>query len=199
MTPLEYIEVHPLKPLTPKEIKKGKGSIKISGTEDPMPWEEIYDRLRLGEPVVNIAKEFGHIRKIILFAIRDKIVLNEVLQKALFNMVDNRKDMKEIARTDPHVAMTIQETANKYAPNLAEKLVRLGASSMDAMQELVNQGECTTNDHKNMAVASLTWSDLVGLTQRHANAASLNVLKPVVEAFDFVEDYQEAEVVPSES
>ena len=199
MTPLEYIEAHPLKPLTPKEIKKGKGSIKISGREDPMPWEEIYARLRLGEPVINMAQEFGHIRKIVLFAIRDEIELDEVLQKALFNMVDNRKDMKEIARVDPHAAMTIQETANKYAPNLAEKIVRLGASSMDAMQELINEGECTSNDHKNISAASLTWSDLVGLTQRHANAASLNVLKPVVEAFDFVEDYQEAEVLPSES
>ena len=199
MTPLEYIEVHSLKPLTAKEIKKGKNSLKISGREDPMPWEEIYNRLSLGEPVVNIAKEYGHVRKIVLFAIRDKVELNPVYQKAVIDIVNNRETMKEIGRVDPSSAMTIQETANKYAPTLAEKVVKLGASSMDAMQKLINDGECTTNDHKNISAAALTWSDIVGLTQRHANAASLNVLRPVVEAFDFVEDYQEAEVLPSDS
>ena len=199
MTPNEYIEHHKIKALTKKELKKGKTSLRVSNTEEPMPWETIYNRLRLGEPVENIAKEYGHGRKIALWSIRDKIDIEPVMQEALMNMVNNRETMKEIEKVDPQIAMTIQETANKYAPTLAEKIIKIGSSSMDAMQVLIDNGECTTNDHKNISAAALTWSDLVGLTQRHANAASLNVLRPVVEAFDFVEDYQEAEVLPSES
>ena len=199
MTPNEYIIDHKVKPLTQKEIKKGKSSLRISNTDDPMPWDEIYDRLRLGEPVENVAKEYGHVRKIALFAVRDKVEINPVLQKAVTDLITSRETMREIELADPITAMTIQETANRYSPTLAQKIVKLGESSMMDMQKIIDNGECTTNDHKNISASALTWGDIIGLTQRHASAAQLNVLKPAVDAFEFVEDYQEAEVIPSES
>ena len=187
MTPNEYYEHHKLKPLTSKEVKKGKRTLSISGTDDPIPWDEVYDRLAIGEPVENIAKEYGHVRKIVLFAIRDKVELNPILQQAVVDMVNNRETMREIEKVSPSTALTIHETANKYSPTLCQKIVTLSETSIIAMQKLVNNGECTTNDFKNISAATLTFSDIVGLTQRHASAANIKV-DGHVDGFSIVAD-----------
>ena len=90
-----------------------------------------------------------------------------------------------------------QQTANKYAPTLAEKVVKLGSSSIDAMQALVNEGDCSSNDHKNISAAALTWSDIIGLTQRHASATSITNNAPTVTGFAFKKPQAliEAEIV----
>lgn len=185
LSPKDFAEINQFKPLTPKEKKRGKEKLTISGTDKPMPWSEIYSRIAIGEPIDNIAEKYGHKRKITLWAIEDNIEYIPEVGDVLINEIEQRRTMDLIAGENPALALTIKEAANEYAPDAARKAIGLSVALIDAGHKMVNSGECTSNDLKNIADMLQRTTDTMELTKRHAagmNVASANIQ---VSGFEF--------------
>jgi len=191
ISPKEYAELHKLEPLSKKEKKKGKNSLCISGTKDPMPWDEIYSRIAIGEPIENIADKYGHQRKIALWAIEDNIRMFPELGDVFVNEVEQRRKMDVIEKKNPVLARTIKEAANEYAPDAARKAIKLSVSLIDAGQKMIKNGDYSSNDLKNIAEMMIKTTDTMGLTQRHASGINLNQNNIAVTGFEIQEDKPE--------
>ncbi len=187
ISPKEFIELNKIKPLTKKEHKKGKDTLCIHGTNQPMPWKEVYARIAIGEPIEKIADKYGHVRKIALWALEDEISHYVELGEVFVAEVEQRRKMDNIERANPTVAMTIREAANEYAPDAPRKAVNLSLALLDEGNKRVAEGECTTNDLKNLAEMMQKTTDVLGLTERHASNAGQQ-LNIQVEGFSIVQD-----------
>ena len=192
LSPKEYAELNQFKPLTPKEKKRGKEKLTISGTDEPMPWAIIYSKIRIGEPIDNIAEVYGHKRKITLWAIEDNIEYIPELGETLIEEVGQRKKMDAIERADPTLALTIKETANEYAPDATRKAVTLGVALMDEGLKMAKSGDCSTNDLKNLSDMLQKITDTLEITKRHSAGVNVNTNNVKVTGFDFVLDEPEA-------
>ena len=171
MTPQHYIDSLQPKPLTDAEIKRGKDSLCISGTSEPMPWDEIYTRIAAGMNMEHIAMKYGHGRKIALWAVHDKIELIPAVSDLVDDEIVQRRKMAAIVDESPQAAATIQEMANEYAPDVAKSIVIFAQKAITAATDDIGKKKRTTLDLVNLTKAVQTASDILGTTQRHANAA----------------------------
>ena len=185
MTPQEYIDDHEVKPLTPQEIKKGKKSLRIYGTDDPMPWDEIYTRISAGMSMKEIAHIYGHGRKIALWAQRDKISTTEEMSNLLDDEIVQRKKMAALEEASPTAAKTIMEMANEYAPDATKNIALFGNKLIHKAANALDKDKLTSLDMVNLSKAVMTVSDTLGHTQRHANAAAVTHNQIQVEGFAF--------------
>jgi hypothetical protein len=188
LSPKEFAELHKLAPLSDKERRKGKSRLCISNTDELMPWNEIYSRIAIGEPIENIAEKYGHKRKIVLWAIEDNITVFPELSEVLLSEVEQRRKTDAIEQNNPVLARTIKEVANEYAPDAARKAVGLSIALLNAGKQIIDDGEYSSNDLKNIADMMQKTTDTLELTQRHASAANVNQNNIVVNGFDFVLD-----------
>ncbi len=188
LTIKEYIKKKKFKPLSKKELKKGKEEINISNTDDPMPWDRIYADISIGKPIEHIIEEYGHARKICLWAEHDEIDVNPALTKLVNEEAEHRSKMNKIAEIAPNIAVSIEEAVNAYAPNLAQEVAALSKSLIKRGQKLVQDADSTGNELLAIAKMMQTVTDTTGHTQRHASAVSINNNSISVEGFDFVED-----------
>lgn len=199
MTPEEYLKDKDAKPLSDQEIKRGKKSLRVFGTDDPMPWDEIYTRIAAGMSMEDIAHIYGHGRKIALWAIKDKIELNPTISDALDSEITQRRTIQAIGEQNPIAAQTIQDMANEYAPDsakkaslLADKLIQAGSDVLD--REVTNKmtgkkaKAYTSLDLVNISKALQTSTDVLGLTQRHASATQIGSAQIQVSGFTFALD-----------
>lgn len=191
ITPEQYAELHNLKPLSAKEKKRGKEKVTISGTDEPMPWTEIYSRIAIGEPIENIAEKFGHARKIALWAIEDNVTIMPELGDVLLAEVEQRRKMDMIEGQNPTLALTIREAANEYAPDAARKSIDLSVALIDAGRKMIRNGDYSSNDLKNIADMLQRTTDTMGLTQRHSAGMNIENAKIHVTGFQFIEDTPE--------
>lgn len=185
MTPDEYIEFHDFKPLTKKELKKGKNSLKIYGTDEPMPWTEIYTRISAGFSMAHIAQIYGHGRKIALWAIHDNIQYIPELKEVLDGEINQREKVSALQQANPVVAKTMLEMANEYAPDVGKKVVMLSSSLVDRAQTLINSEDSTSSDLLNIAKAVQTMTDTIELTQRFSSGVQVNNNNISVSGFHF--------------
>ncbi len=188
MTPSKFAEDNDFSPLSAVELKRGKHKIKIPGTDDLMPWEEVYTRIGAGMSMEHIVHIYGNARKVTLWAIQDGIDTNQVISDLLDSEIEQRHKMKAIQDQSPTAAITIHEMANEYAPDavknialFSDKLIREATTALDNKRK-------TSLDMINLAKAVQTASDILGHTQRHANANSLTHNEIKVEGFTIALD-----------
>ncbi len=187
MTIDEYISDNNYKPLTKREIAN-KHKAKIRGTDDLMPWTEVYTRLSAGMSILDVIYIYGNGRKIALFAKMDGIEVNDVLSDTLDQEILQRRKMGEIEAKNPEVARTMKEMVNEYAPDVGRDVIMLSKKLVAKATELVEEDECSSNDLNNIAKAVQTMTDTIEITQRHSAGVNINAGDMVVEGFSFVLD-----------
>ncbi len=193
-----YAKDNNLKPLTKKELKRGKNKVKIYGTKDLMPWADVYVRIQGGNTFEQINTAYGNIRKIVLFAIIDEIDFNQAVSDTVDEHISHERKMMQIDKINPKAAMTIKEMANEYAPDLGMKVAKLSMSMVNKAQDILNEDGCSSNDLKNVATAIQTMTDTMELTQRHTTVGG-NVLGTIqVEGFSFIEDKKPMDIIEGE-
>jgi hypothetical protein len=188
MTIEEYIEAKKCKPLTEKELQQGKNNLKIYGTSEPMPWSTIYTRLAAGQPMDEIAKMYGHGRKIALWAQQDGVAVQPVLTETVEEEIKHRKRVDALTAANPEVAGTLMEMVNEIAPDLQTKVVQFADKVVQKSIDLLDNQYLESSDIVNVTKAVQTATDTVGVTQRHAAAAKVTNNNIKVQGFDFVLD-----------
>ncbi len=188
MTPKQYAQLKSYKPLSKKEKEKGKSHLKIYGTNEPLPWSEIYTRIASGQSMEEIAKMYGHGRMITLWAIEEGVEPRKDYEEAVSTSIEARERIREIAKTDPTAAKTLMEIANETRPDLATEVVLASADIIDRVRDLVRGDYVQPSDMPHLAKAIQTCTDTIGITQRHASQAAINAQNVTITGFDFVED-----------
>ncbi len=171
MTLEDFILEKNYRKLSDKEIAKGKGHLKVYGTNEPMPWAQIYTRIAAGQPLEEVTRMYGHSRQLALWAQQEGVTLNPVLEDTIEKEVEHRQRISALANASPDVTSTLMEMVNEIAPDfqtnlaiLADKVVKKGITMLD------NQFLEST-DLVNIMKAGQQASDTTGHTQRHANAS----------------------------
>lgn len=200
----EYIEHHAFKPLTAKELEKGKSHIKIYGTQDTMPWSTIYTRLAAGQPIEELVKMYGHKRQIALWARLEGVTPQQPLIDVLEQEVTHRKTVQAIAKADPTAAATLMEMVNEIAPDFTQEVALFSSELVQKSRDLLKGKYIEATDVVNLAKAVQIVTDSVGVTTRHAAAASKTVNHIAVTGFSFLpdiapEDVTEATIIPEEN
>ena len=171
MTPQEYIQQNNYQPLTPNELNRGKESLNIGNTQDPMPWEEVYTRIAAGMDMTHIAHIYGQGRKIALWAIKDNIELTTAVSTLLDSEIEQRRKMQSVEEQSPIAAATLHAMANEYAPDAAKNIAVFANKAILAATEDIHKDKRTTLDLVNLTKAVQTASDILGHTDRHAQSA----------------------------
>ena len=171
MTPEEYVDFHKYPPLNINELNRGKDSLNISNTQDPMPWEEVYTRIVAGMDMEHIAEIYGQGRKIALWAIHDNIKHAPEVTELLEGEIDQRRKMQQIEEATPVAAATLYSMANEYAPDAAKNIAVFANKAILAATDDLDKPKRTTLDLVNLTKAVQTASDVLGHTQRHASGA----------------------------
>jgi len=188
-TPQQYIDEMNPKPLTSAELKRGKESLCISGTDNPMPWEEIYTRISAGMDMGHIALIYGHGRKIALWAVHDDITTNDTMSKLLDDEVTQRRKVDALTDVSPVAANTLMEMANEYAPDVSKQAVLLSLDVLKRASKIVNEQNpkkaATSLDLVNIMKAQQMVTDSLGMTDRHASSVSNTQNNIQVEGFTF--------------
>ena len=173
-----------LKPLTEKELAKGKSNLKIYGTQDPMPWATIFARIESGQDIEEIGKQYGHARKIALYAVLNGVDVDEKKRLFVEKEQEQRQVIQEIANTDGvEVAKTLLQRVNEVAPDYERNLAVFADKMLKKAISKLDDNFLETSDMLNMANAVQKSSDTVGVTQRHANAANINAGEIKVQGF----------------
>lgn len=170
-TPEQYIQIHDCKPLTTNELNYGKVKLRISNTDDLVPWEEVYTRIAAGMDMEHIAEIYGQGRKIALWAVHDKIKFIPEVSNLVDDEITQRRKMAAVSDESPTAASTIQEMANEYAPDVAKDIVTFAQKAIQAAIRDIDRPKRTTLDLVNLTKAVQTASDTIGTTQRHASQA----------------------------
>ena len=184
----EFIKEQGYKPLSDKELSKGKSYLKIYGTQESVPWSTVYQRLASGQPIIEVIKQYGHGRKLALWAQQDNVTLDTVIQDTVIKATEARQAIQNIANVDPDAAKTILTRLNEITPDFqgnvaifADKIVRKAIDKLDDkyieaadMEKLANTIQKTT--------------DIVGVTQRHSAGVNINNNEIQVQGFEFVLD-----------
>jgi hypothetical protein len=200
MTPQEYVDFHGHKPLTPNELNIGKTRLNIFNTDTPMPWDEVYTRIAAGMGMEHIAHIYGQGRKIALWAIKDGITPNDTMSQLLDDEIEQRRKMQAVEIQNPVAAHTLKEMANEYAPDAAKNIATFSNELVVRAKNKLQEQRITSLDLVNLAKAVQTASDILGHTQRHANAASLTHNEIMVQGFDFQLDApQDTTVIEAET
>ncbi len=194
----KYALEQEFKPLKKKELKKGKEAITIYGTKDPMPWNEVYTRIRSGNTMEDIVHIYGHARKVTLFAIIDGIDVQKEYVDAVDSKIVADRTMNAIEVVDPVAASTMREMVVEYAPDLQRKAIMLVDSAITKGQSIINGEECTSNDLKNVLAAIQIGTDITDVTQRHSTVGGNSVTQIQIDGFSIVEDINPNEVIDGE-
>ena len=185
-SPSEFASTNNFKPLSDKELEKGKYKVKIAGTKDPIPWDEVYSQIRIGIPYEDIQHEFGEIRKIIMFAIEDNIEYIPAVGQLLDDDVALAEKKTSLAMVDPTLVKTLEESVNRYAPNLKKNVAVVLDLAVNKSAEILKADYSTSNDVVNITKALQTVTDIAGLTHRHAAAANINVSNQMLGGSEFI-------------
>ncbi len=184
-----YIELKKYKPLTEKEISKGKESLRIYGTQDPMPWSTIFTRLASGQPIEELAYQYGHGRKLTLFAKLNNVQLDKELSDIVTQETNTRNKIVKIANDDPNTAITLLQRVNEECPDFQSNVALFADKLLQRAITKLDDKYIEASDMEKLANAVQKSTDIVGVTQRHASAVNIaNTNNIAVSGFDFVLD-----------
>ena len=188
MTIDEYIEHNKLKPLSEKEKQKGKSNLCIFGTKEPMPWQTIFTRLQAGQSMLDIAKMYGHGRKIALWAKEEGVQIEPTLNQIVGEEIEHRKRMTAVANFDQNTATTIMEMVNEIAPDFTQKVAMFSSEVVDVAREKLTEKFLEASDLEALTRAVQRATDITGHTQRHASQTNIANANIQVQGFEFVLD-----------
>ena len=184
-----YIKEKKYKPLTDKELAKGKEALRIYGTQTPMPWATIFTRIESGQDIEEIGKQYGHARKIALYAQLAGVTTDPALQTFVETEAAQREQIQEIANTHGvDKAATLLQRVNEIAPDFQTDLATFASKMVKKAIGKLDDRFLEASDMLSMAKAVQTTTDVVGVTQRHASASVINTGDIKVSGFDFVLD-----------
>jgi len=187
-SPSEFASINEFKPLSDKEVKRGKYKVKIAGTKEPIPWDVVYSQIRSGYPYEDIQHEFGEIRKIIMFAIEDSIEYLPLAGELLDEEVGIAEKKTALAAVDLTLVKTIEEGVSRYAPDLIKNVSIFGAQLVQRATHMINTDYATTSDLLNASKAVQTVTDTLEVTQRHSAGVQIGNAQVAVQGFEFVLD-----------
>ena len=176
------------KSLSEKELRRGKYKVKIAGTKDPMPWDEVYSQIRVGFPYEDIAHEFGEIRKIVMFAIEDSIEYFAPSGEIFDEEVVIATKKTQLATVDLTLVKTIEEGVARYAPDLIQNVSVFASTVVKRATTLINADYATTSDLLNAAKAVQTVTDIGGITQRHSAGVQIGNAQVAIDGFSIIMD-----------
>ena len=175
ITQLElFIELKGFKPLSEKEIHKGKTHLRIYGTQDPMPWNTIYTRLSSGQPIAEVGKQYGHIRKLALWAQLENITLNHQQAAIIEAETAVRQSIVTVANDDPDTAMTLLQRMNEVAPDFQTRVAQVADKAIRKIDAKLDDKFLEAQDISHLMNAFQKLTDTVGETQRHSSAININ-------------------------
>ena len=183
-----FIEQQQYKPLSAKELQKGKSYLRVYGTQDAMPWSTIYSRLASGQPIIEVIKQYGHGRKLALWAQEDNVQLDTKSVEALNTAQDARQQIQQIANTDPDTAKTILTRLNELTPDFPGNVAIFATKMLKKATDKLDDKYLEAADMEKLANAVMKTTDLVGVTQRHSSAVNINNTEVKVQGFDFILD-----------
>ncbi len=169
-----FIQLKGFKPLTEKEIHKGKTHLRIYGTQDPMPWNTIYTRLSSGQPIAEVGKQYGHIRKLALWAQLENITLDHQQAAIIEAETAVRKSIVTVANDDPDTAMTLLQRMNEVAPDFQTKVAKVADKAIRKIDKKLDDKFLEAQDISHLMNAFQKLTDTVGETQRHSSAININ-------------------------
>ena len=188
MDPFEYSIKMEYAPLSKKEMKKGK-NINIYNTKDPMPWDKIFNHIRMGLPYEDLHIQYGKLRKIVLIADMEGVKFDQKHHDLMSDEYEHRKQAKELAVSDPVLALSIHEAVNNYFPDLSRQVAIFANAVVQKSIRMVNEEDTTSNDISNLTSAVQKATDTVELTQRHGAGVNVNGGAMIaVTGFDYVLD-----------
>ena len=184
----QYIQLKNYKPLSEKEKAKGKTYLRIYGTQDPMPWSKIYGQLALGQPLAELAYQYGHGRKIALWAREEGVVINTAQTELVQENVKVREKIQEIANESPEEAISLLDRVNTLTPNFQDNVAIFADKVVKTSITKLDNKYIEPSDIKQLADAVQKVTDTIGVTQRHAAGVNISNTKIAVTGFDFVLD-----------
>ena len=197
MTIEEYIIERKCKPLSKKELSQGKSQLKIYGTAEPMPWSTIYTRLAAGQGMDEIAHMYGHGRKIALWAQQDNVMVQPLLEQTVEKEIEHRERLQAITNADPEVASTIMEMVNEIAPDFTTKVAQFADKVVSKSLAKLDDKYLEAADIVSLVKAVQGTTDIVGHTQRHANATQITNNSNKIVGFGVILDEAEAAKLPT--
>ena len=168
-----FIELKGFKPLSEKELHRGK-SLKIYGTQNDMPWNTIYNRMASGQPLSEIGKQYGHLRKLVLWAKMDGVTLDQQTQDIIKREQTIRKEIIEVANDDPEKAKTLLDRVNEVSPDFQQNVALFADKLLIKATEKLNDKFLEPQDFTHLATAVQKVTDTVGITQRHSGGININ-------------------------
>ena len=169
-----FIQLKGFKPLSDKELSKGKAHLRIYGTQDPMPWNTIYTRMASGQPLAEIGKQYGHIRKLILWAKIDNVKLDQHLNNIINTESAVRDAVIEVANDDPEAAMTLLQRMNEVNPDFQTKVANVAHKIIEKISVKLDDKYLEAQDLSHLANSLQKVTDTVGETQRHSSGININ-------------------------
>jgi len=187
MTLDEFIADRGFKPLTEKEISNGKSKLRIYGTNEPMPWTTIYTRIASGQPIEEIVQQYGHARKLTLFAQLEGIAPQPELENIVQDEIDNRKRIQAVANSSEEAARTLMDRVNEVAPDFATNVACFADEVVTKAREQLRGKFIESTDILALTKAVQTVTDSTGHTTRHASQTTNANVHIQVAGFTFDE------------
>jgi len=187
MTLDEFIIDRAYKPLTEKEISNGKSKLRIYGTNEPMPWTTIYTRIASGQPIEEIVQQYGHARKLTLFAQLEGIAPQPELENIVQDEIDNRKRIQAVANSSEEAARTLMDRVNEVAPDFATNVACFADEVVTKARTKLKEQFIEATDILALTKAVQTVTDSTGHTTRHASQTTNANVQIQVAGFTFDE------------
>lgn len=187
MTLDEFIADRGFKPLTEKEISNGKSKLRIYGTNEPMPWTTIYTRIASGQPIEEIVQQYGHARKLTLFAQLEGIAPQPELENIVQDEIDNRKRIQAVANSSEEAARTLMDRVNEVAPDFATNVACFADEVVTKARSKLKDTFIESTDILALTKAVQTVTDSTGHTTRHASQTTNANVHIQVAGFTFDE------------
>ena len=181
----QYIELQNYKPLSEKELQKGKSYLKVYGTQTDMPWSTIYARLASGQPIKEVTKQYGHARKLCLWAQEDAVALDTQMKQLIDDEIQVRAKVVQLANADPIKAETLLHRVNEKYPDFQGNLALFADKMVRKAVDKLDDKYLEAADMEKLAKAVQTTTDIVGVTQRHSAGVTVNSGEIKVQGFTF--------------
>jgi len=187
MTLDEFIVHKGFKPLTEKEISNGKSKLRIYGTNEPMPWTTIYTRIASGQDIEEVVRQYGHARKLTLFAQLEGIGPQPELEEIVEEEAQLRKRVQAVANKNPEAAQTLMDRVNEIAPDFSTNVAMFADEVVTKARKKLTEQFIEATDILALTKAVQTVTDSTGHTTRHASQASTTNVQIQVAGFTFDE------------
>ncbi len=127
-----------------------------------------------GQPLSEIGKQYGHLRKLVLWAKIDNVQLDTQTQDIINREQTIRKEIIEVANDDPEKARTLLDRVNEVSPDFQQNIALFADKLINKVTEKLDDKFLEPQDFTHLATAVQKVTDTVGITQRHSGGININ-------------------------